>query len=110
MEAFRVIPFGRDPETSDHEYVPVPPEAASVCVYGELTALLCRDVVVIVRGAGVTLRVRLTVAVCAGEAESVTLKVKGVALTTAVGVPPISPEDAVSDNPAGSVPAVNCHV
>src|ERR1017187_5701256 len=53
-------------------------------------------------------RVRFAVAVCTVDPESVTLKVNGVAVTGKVGVPPISPLDAVRVKPAGSVPAVNC--
>ncbi len=49
-------------------------------------------------------------AACTGEPESVTLKVSGVALTGAAGVPLISPVDTFNDNPEGKVPAVNCHV
>ena len=38
------------------------------------------------------------------------LKVSGVALAVAVGVPLIRPVDAFSVNPAGKVPEVNCQV
>ena len=45
----------------------------------------------------------------AGELESVTLKVNGVAFTAAVGFPLSTPAlDSVK--PAGSVPAVNCQL
>src|SRR5260370_7526622 len=60
--------------------------------------------------AGVRVRVRFAVAVRAGEVESVTLKVRGVATTAAVGVPLMRPVVAFSDKPFGSVPAVNVHV
>src|SRR5260370_17708928 len=60
--------------------------------------------------AGVRVRVRFAVAVSAGELESVTLKVSGVATTAAVGVPLMRPVVAFSDKPFGSVPAVNVHV
>ncbi len=63
-----------------------------------------------VRFAGVMVRVRFAVAVCAGELESVTLNVSGVAFTAAVGVPLMRPVEAFSDKPFGRVPAVNCHV
>src|SRR5258707_12859363 len=59
---------------------------------------------------GAMVRFRLTVAVWTGELESVTLKLSGVALTAAVGVPLINPLDAFNVNPAGKVPAVNCQV
>jgi hypothetical protein len=41
-----------------------------------------------------------------GLLESVTLKVSGVPVTAAVGVPPSAPVDAFRDSPAGSVPLV----
>jgi hypothetical protein len=53
---------------------------------------------------------RFAVAVCAGVPESVALKVSGVALAVAVGVPLIRPEDAFSVRPAGRVPEINCQV
>jgi hypothetical protein len=65
---------------------------------------------VIVNVAGLIVRLRFAVAVCAGEPESVTLKTSGVLATGVVGVPLISPLEAFSVNPAGSVPEVNCHV
>jgi hypothetical protein len=42
-----------------------------------------------------------------GLLESLTLKVSGVALTAAVGVPLIVPVAAFSDSPTGNVPLVN---
>ena len=54
----------------------------------------------------VTVNVRLAVAFCAGVLESVTLKVSGVLLTAAVGVPLITPE-LLNVKPAGSDPDVN---
>ena len=56
--------------------------------------------------------VRLSVAeaVCAGEPESVALKVSGVAFTATVGVPLIKPVEAFRVRPLGSVPLVNCQV
>src|ERR1035441_9128616 len=70
-----------------------------------------RDAVVIVRVAGAIVSVRfVVVAVCAGEAESVTLKVSGVAFTVVEGVPLMSPLDAFRVKPVGNVPADNCHV
>jgi hypothetical protein len=52
-------------------------------------------------------RERLTELLCAGLLESVTVKVSGVALSDAVGVPLIKPVDAFSARPAGRVPLVN---
>ena len=54
--------------------------------------------------------VRFAEALCAGEPESVTLKVSGVAVTWLEGVPLISPLEAFSPNPAGNVPLVSCQV
>jgi hypothetical protein len=44
------------------------------------------------------------ITLCCGEVESVTLKVKGVAVTAAVGIPLIAPVAGFNVNPAGSVP------
>ena len=68
------------------------------------------DVVVMESGAAVMVRFRLTLAVWAGEPESVARKVRGVAFTWLVGVPPIRPVEAFSVSPLGKVPAVNCQV
>jgi hypothetical protein len=110
VAACKTKPAGRVPEITCQEYEPVPPVAANVCVYGEPTAPVASKVVVMESVGGAMVSVRLTLAFFAGEPESVTLKVSGVALTTALGVPLINPEAAVSANPAGSVPAVNCQV
>src|ERR1035437_2560660 len=110
VAACKTKPLGRVPEINCQEYEPVPPVAANVCEYGEPTAPLTSELVVMVSGGGAMVSVRLTLAFCAGEPESVTLKVSGVALITVEGVPVIKPEDAVSANPAGSAPAVNCQV
>ena len=58
--------------------------------------------------AGVTVKLKLPVAVWAGEPESVTWKVSGVALAGAVGVPLIAPVDALSVRPFDRVPNVSC--
>ena len=63
-----------------------------------------------VSGAGAMVKVRFAVAVCAGEPESVTLKVNAAEATGKVGVPLMSPLDAFSDNPVGKVPEVNCQM
>ena len=59
---------------------------------------------------GITVNVRVTVAVCTGEPESVTLKVRDVAFAMAVGVPLIRPVDAFRLKPAGRFPDVSVHV
>ena len=60
-----------------------------------------------VNGGTVTVRATVTVAVWAGEAESVTLKVSGAALAALAGVPLINPLDAPRVRPLGKVPPVN---
>lgn len=55
-------------------------------------------------------RFRLTDAICVGLLASVTLKVSGVAVAVAVGVPVIAPVEALSESPAGNEPLVNVHV
>jgi hypothetical protein len=70
---------------------------------------LASEAVVMVRLAGAIVRVRFAVAVFAGEPESVTLKLRGEAVTGAVGVPLMRPVDALSAKPFGKVPDVNCH-
>jgi len=55
--------------------------------------------------------VRVPVVVCAvGVLESVTSKVSGVELIAVVGVPLITPVDAVNDKPAGNVPEASDQV
>ena len=68
------------------------------------------EVVVMVSPPGPIVSARLAVAVCTGDPESVTLKVSGVALAVAVGVPLIRPEEAFRLRPAGRVPDVSVHV
>ena len=60
--------------------------------------------------AGAMVRGRFAVAVCAGDPESVTLKVNAAAVTGEAGVPLMSPLDAFRVKPVGNVPAINCHV
>src|SRR5262249_49598648 len=103
-------PPGRRPEMTDHVYGGVPPVAVSVAEYGTPTNGVGRDVVVIVSAPPEIVSGRLTVAVWAGEPESVTLKLSGVALAVAVGVPEMTPLVVLNDRPAGSVPDVNCQL
>jgi len=65
---------------------------------------------VIVKGAGAMVHVRLALAVCAGEPESVTLNATTAALAAAVGVPLIKPVNEFRARPAGSVPEATAHV
>ena len=110
LEVFKVKPAGNVPEINCQAYAPVPPVAVSVCEYAVPMVPPGSDVVVMERGVAVMVRVRLTLAVSAGEPESVALKVRGVAFTRLVGVPPIKPVEAFSVNPLGKVPEVNCQV
>ena len=111
VDAFSVKPVGNVPAVSCQVKGVVPPAARRVCEYAVPTTPFARDVVVTVSTGGAIVRLKLTLAVCAvGEPESVTLKVSGVAVTGVLGVPLIKPVDAFSDNPAGKVPAVTCHV
>ena len=107
--ALRVKPAGSVPEFNCQVSVPMPPVAARGCEYDVLTTPLGSDVVVVVNSETMV-RVRVgVVAVCAGEPESVTLKVNGTALAVAVGVPLIRPA-ALRVKPAGIVPEFNCQV
>jgi hypothetical protein len=47
---------------------------------------------------------RLTDFVCTGRLESLTVRVRGVALAVAVGVPVIAPVAVFSERPAANVP------
>ena len=82
--------------------------AASELEYAALTAPFGSERVVIVNVDGAIVRLKLAVAVWAAKPESVTRKVSGVALTGAVGVPLITPVDALSVRPFGRVPNVTC--
>ena len=68
-----------------------------------------KEVVVMARVAGATVKVRFTVFVCCGVPESLTWNVRAALLTEAVGVPVIAPVEAFKDKPAGSVPLVMDH-
>jgi hypothetical protein len=59
---------------------------------------------------GMTVSESVTVAVCGGVPESVTLKVSDVAVTAAEGVPPIAPVAGFNVKPAGSFPPTNCQL
>jgi hypothetical protein len=108
VDEFRVSPAGSVPDVSVHVYGAVPPVTANVCEYAVPSWPLGSDNVVIV--SVVIVSVKLTLAVCAGEPESVTLKVSEVAFAAAVGVPLIRPVDEFSVSPAGNVPKVSVHV
>ena len=83
--------------------------AVKVCAYPVPTWPLASDAVVIVSVAEKIVSVRLTLVVCVGELESATSNASGVAFTTAVGVPLITPPED-SCNPAGSAPLLTENV
>jgi hypothetical protein len=58
----------------------------------------------------VTVSVRLTLAVCAGDPASVTLNDSETAFAVAAGVPLITPVEEFNDKPLGNVPDVSVHV
>ena len=85
-----VSPAGNDPELSDQVYGVVPPMAARDVEYALLTCPPGRDDVVICTAvtAAATTMLRLAVAICAGELESVTRTVNE-KVPACVGVPEI---------------------
>ena len=58
----------------------------------------------------VTVSASVTLTLCAGALESVTLKVSEVAEAVALGVPVMAPVAALSDSPAGKVPTVSAQL
>jgi hypothetical protein len=88
----------------------VPPVAVRVVEYATPTCPFGSDVLVTLTGFAVMVSVTVAAALCTGLLESVTVKVSGVADTTAVGVPVMAPVAVFSDNPAGNVPLVSDHV
>ena len=58
-------------------------------------------------GGAAIVSVRLALFVEAGELESFTKNVSGIAVAAAVGVPLMTPVDALSNRPAGSAPLVS---
>ena len=104
-----VNPAGSVPEVNCQLYDGVPPCAPSEKEYDVPTAPFGSADVVICRPGGSIVKLRVVVPVCTGGPGSVTLKLREVAVTAAVGVPLIRP-DAFSVSPAGSVPEVNCQL
>ena len=88
----------------------VPPVAVSAAEYATPTRPFGIDVLVMVSVLEAMVIVTDATAFCAGLLESVTVKVSGVPVTTAVGVPVMAPVAVFSDNPAGNVPLVSDHV
>ena len=77
--------------------------------YARLSWPLSSAVVLMVSPVAATVIVNITLAVCAGEPESVTLKVMAVELVKD-GVPLINPLEGSRVIPVGSLPAVIDHV
>jgi hypothetical protein len=99
--AARLSPAGGEPAERIQTYPPVPPLAASACVYGVPTFPPGRDVVVIV-SAWITVMLSGFVAVAPSLSVAVTAKFE---LAAAVGVPEIVP-DGLRVSPAGRAPPV----
>jgi len=85
-----------------------PPTAVSAALYEAFTCPFGNDVVVITNPAGKIVKGSVAVCESAGELESVTLKVSGVAETAATGFPVIAAP--FKAKPAGKVPEVRVHV
>jgi hypothetical protein len=76
-------------------------------LYAVPTWPLGKDVVVMTSVGAAIVSESETVLLWTGLLESLTLKVSGVALTAAVGVPLMAPVEVFSDSPAGNVPLVS---
>jgi hypothetical protein len=99
-----VIPAGKAPETTVHEYGYVPPEAASVVEYVVPTIPVGRaNVVTATPFRGLILMGKTLCAVCAGLEESETCPVK-LNRPEAAGMPLTTPVVLDNDNPVGNVP------
>jgi hypothetical protein len=108
VDAFSERPAGIVPLVRAHVYGVVPPVAASVVLYGEPTVPFGKELVVILT-VEVIVRASVTVLDTIGDSESLTLKLNEAAFAAAVGVPLITPLDALRESPAGSVPLVIAH-
>jgi hypothetical protein len=105
-DALKFNPAGRFGDTANVR-VPNPPVdvtgvkgVAAVFWVSVVDATAC---VVTSAGNASTVRLNVLELVCAGSLESVTVTVKVVADTVAVGVPEISPEAVFKDNPEGKL-------
>ena len=93
-------PAGRP--LANHEYGVAPPLALTVALYAEFTAPDGNVVVVIATGVGGVMVIqRLVVAASCGLEESRTVT-EAVLVPADIGVPLITPEIELIDNPAGS--------
>jgi hypothetical protein len=112
LEAVKLKPPGSAPALRLQLYGAVPPLAVKVALYTVPCVPPVNEPVVILTGGIDALIVRLNalVAACAvGAVESVTFTVK-LKVPEAVGVPEMTPLDAVKVNPEGSEPELILHV
>ncbi len=109
VEVFNVSPAGSVPTEILHVTGAVPPLDATVAVYARFTSAAAKEVVVTESTGALMVRLNDFVAVSGGLPESVTLNVR-FAVPAVVGVPEIAPVDALSDKPAGKVPALSAQV
>lgn len=79
-------------------------------LYAAPTCPLGKDAVVICKGAGEIVSVKLTLLLWVGVLESVTSNVRGALATKAVGVPVIAPVASFSVSPAGKIPLISDQV
>ena len=110
LPAFKLKPAGSVPALMLQVYGCTPPLACrNAFRYGVFTTPAGSPLVVTCSGALLlTVILRFADAVCAvGVSESVTFTVKD-EVPVAVGVPLITPVEALSDSPAGRLPEVTC--
>src|ERR1700737_1585315 len=104
-----VNPEGRTATVTTHGTGGVPPLDSRVVLYATPTVPFGSVVVVIARGAGLTMMLNALVAVCCGVLASAACTVK-LDVPGVVGVPEITPVPLFSDRPTGHVPKVTLHV
>jgi len=102
-------PAGNAPTVTAHVTGGVPPLDCSVVLYATPTVPFGSVIVVIARGAAVTMMLSALVASCCGVLASAACTVK-FEVAAVVGVPEITPVPLFSISPAGNVPTVTLHV
>jgi hypothetical protein len=108
VEALRDNPSGRVPALSDHVSGPTPPEAERVVEKATPTTGLGR-LEETTESSGLMTMLVGKVALCAGEEESVTRKVK-FEVPADSGTPEIAPVEALRPRPEGNAPTEMVHV
>ena len=106
VDVLRLNPAGRLPVAILQTYGVLPPAATSVCVYDRLTVPSDKEDVVIDNAEYIVID---NAWVAVAPLLSVTCTVKLLVPAT-VGVPLITPADALRERPAGSVPTVILHI